>query len=125
MSFKIEGFKELYKKVEVMPGALDSTYVTIMQKSVLHVRRESQKITPVDTGNLRASARSEAKGLKDMSKGEVWYRADYAVPVHERTWTKLKSGQHKFLERAVHGSRAFIKRLSFYEIRKALRRFAK
>lgn len=124
MSFKIEGDKNLVKKLGRLTKSLHSTYVNIMQKSVLYVKKESQDITPVRTGNLRASARSDARSTREGAKGEVWYQADYALPVHERTWTKLISGQHKFLEKSVHRNRGRIASIMADGLKRALRRFS-
>ncbi len=73
--------------------------------------QELAKLVPVDTGNLRSSARSSTSRTKDKVSGVVEYLADYAVPVHERTWTILRNGKHKFLEHAVQKSRVFFKRM--------------
>ena len=121
--FTIRGYNRLLKKLGTIPKALNPVYVAIVQKSVLKVKKDAQSITPVRTGNLRASARSRAEGKSNGAWGMVWYKADYAMPVHERTWTNLISGQHKFLERALMQSKSYLRRTTFYELRKALRRF--
>ena len=106
-----------------MPRALEATYLTTMHKTVLKVRREAQLMTPIRTGNLRASARSEARRKSMGSTGKVWYTADYAVPVHERTWTKLISGQHKFLEKAVRNSKKWVETMAVNELKAGLGKF--
>ena len=107
-----------------MPRGMQEIYAKVMQKTVLFVRHESQTITPVRTGNLRSSARTSVKRKQAGAKGKVWYNADYAVPVHERTWTNLVSGQHKFLEKAVRRSSKFVEKLSAAELKKRLRKFS-
>jgi hypothetical protein len=118
----IKGMSKLRSKLSTMPRSMETTYIQTMQKLVLKVRHESQLITPIRTGNLRASARSEARRKSMGSKGKVWYTADYAVPVHEKTWTKLISGQHKFLEKAVRRSKRWIAKMFIGELKTALRR---
>lgn len=85
----------------------------------LKVKGDSLRFTPVDTGNLRASAFSEVQGGEFVRIG---YTAAYAPFVHEsmekhkgqpRTGGTKKgfyweSGQPKFLEKAVKDNAAFI-----------------
>lgn len=62
------------------------------------LQAESQKLCPVDTGALRASAFSRKEGNPDQIIWKVGYTQDYAVYVHEGTHMNFKVGQAKFLE---------------------------
>lgn len=62
-------------------------------KAGLALQRESQRIVPVDTGALKASAFTSAKGSGFGTVVTVGYTADYALNVHERvemSWRGLK-----------------------------------
>lgn len=76
-----------------------------MRAAALLVRRESQKICPVDTGNLRGSAYTEVyDNLRKGPGAEIGYTAYYAPYVHEMpedfNFKRPGSGP-KFLERAL------------------------
>lgn len=84
-----------------------------LKKAGLFLQRESQKLVPVDFGNLKASAFTRAQGSKTSPEVIVGYTAAYAPFVHENVAMKLKgqarpkphlgvywgpAGQAKFLE---------------------------
>ncbi len=76
-----------------------------MRKSVLLVRRESQKIVPVDTSNLKNSAFTNVSFSEAKIEGTVGYYAAYAPFVHERLDLTHKSGKSaKFLEKPLKAS---------------------
>jgi len=81
----------------------------------LKLQRESQRIVPVDYGNLKASAYTRATGEGFGTSVQVGYTAAYAIFVHENTemrwkglprlaphkgryWDPQGRGQSKFLE---------------------------
>lgn len=66
----------------------------------LFLQRESQKVVPVDTSNLRGGAETRNVGGKGFATDIiVLYKAIYAVFVHENLDARHKSGkQAKFLE---------------------------
>jgi len=64
------------------------------------IQRESQRNTPVDTGNLRGGARTSWERAPGNFKVAVSYQAHYAIIVHERYATH-KVGDWKYLQRAV------------------------
>jgi len=75
-----------------------------LRTATLLVRRTSQLKTPVDTGNLKASAFSEVYQDGEMIWGGVGYTASYALWVHEATGKlaglprgggKVKKGKRK------------------------------
>lgn len=66
--------------------------------AAMALQAESQKLCPVDTGALRASAFSRKEGTPDQVVWKVGYTQYYAVYVHEGTHMNFKVGQAKFLE---------------------------
>ncbi len=54
-----------------------------LKRAGLFLQRESQKIVPVDLGNLRATAFTRQKGTGVKTVVIVGYTARYAVIVHE------------------------------------------
>jgi hypothetical protein len=68
-------------------------------KCGLLLQRTSQKIVPVDTGNLRASAFTRKEPIASQIIVTVGYTASYAIYVHEILTNRHKPGkQAKFLE---------------------------
>lgn len=125
MKIKLKGVDDLIYKLKKSPAILEASLMSAATKSVLDIRKASQEFTPVDTGNLRGSIRSRVlKNKQGRITGEVWYTADYALYVHEMTWTKLKSGRHKFLEHAFYLSLGRIKRNLLMSLRKGLKKVA-
>lgn len=68
------------------------------------IKRESQRLTPVDTGNLRASTYVSSNKNKNTPIVEIGCTADYATLVHEEIDIPHTVGQAKFLETAVNNS---------------------
>jgi len=69
-------------------------------KAGLFLLRESKKIVPIETSNLKNSGQTKALGWGWNSSVVVYYTASYAVYVHERTELKHKKGKSaKFLEK--------------------------
>lgn len=120
---KIRGIDRLIQKMQSLTDIkLVKAYDASMAVTLLNVRRDSMANTPVDTGNLRASHHTKkTKATPTGVSGKVWNSANYAIYVHEMTWTKLRSGRHKFLEYAVQSSRAKTKRNIATILRKTLR----
>lgn len=85
--------------------ALPHQFEKAMQKAAMYIKRESQRLTPVDTGRLRRSARvtKVGKGF-DVVVG-VSYNTDYAVYVHERLDVFHPRGQAKFLSTVIQNQR--------------------
>ena len=72
----------------------------------LFIQRESQKIVPVEFGNLKNSAGTRVLGHGWYSAVIVYYTASYAVYVHERTELAHKKGKSaKFLEKPIRENR--------------------
>lgn len=120
---EIKGIDGLIHKMQVLTDRLlVKAYDASMAVTLLNVRRDSMANTPVDTGNLRASHHTrKTKATPVGVSGKVWNSANYAIPVHEKTWVKHKTGRAKFLEHAIQSSKAKTKRNIATILRKALR----
>ena len=68
--------------------------------AALVVRRRAQQLSPVDTGNLKGSAFTNAYDTPKGPGAEIGFTASYAVFVHE-VRAKHKVGQWKFLQTAL------------------------
>lgn len=94
---------QFYKRMRKKDGA----YKQGLQRGVLYaglaLQGDSQRIVPVDTGQLKRSARTEhvTKEQGEAFAVEVSYSTDYAIFVHEMThiphYTPSEA-QAKFLE---------------------------
>lgn len=71
-----------------------------MHHAALVVRKRSQELTPVDTGNLKASAYTEVYNTVEGAGAVIGYMAGYAPYVHEIN-KNYTVGQWKFLETAL------------------------
>lgn len=61
-----------------------------LKKAGLFLQRESQKVVPVDFGNLKASAYTRSVGTLPAPEVIVGYTAAYAAFVHENVAEVLK-----------------------------------
>lgn len=67
-----------------------------------HILGQAQKLAPVDTGALKASATSEPAKVQGGGFVKViGFNTDYAAAVHERMDLHHPQGQSKFLETAI------------------------
>lgn len=71
-------------------------------KALLKIKRESIKMTPVNTGNLRGSCYTDTFRTFKGPIGEIGYTAYYAPYVHETNRAyRAKGTSWKFLEKAL------------------------
>ena len=128
MSGTVQGIKELLAKFETHKMKSAKSFRIGLEKAGLFLQRESQKLVPIDTGALRASAHTRAEGegfdtevivsygggtvgvekrreraeKKAAKAGKVskWvHPSNYVVYVHENLEARHKPGkQAKFLE---------------------------
>ena len=95
--FGVQEVKDNLRKANYSLGA--STRRGLI-KAGLYLQRQSQKIVPVLTGNLKNSAGTKPIGHGWYTDVVVYYTAAYAVYVHERTELRHKPGKEaKFLEK--------------------------
>lgn len=80
----------------------DALGAAVYQKG-LAILADAVKLTPVDTGRLRASHYATPP---EAGVVEIGFGADYALPVHERTEVRHTTGEAKFLQKAVDKHRS-------------------
>ena len=79
-----------------------NTEAKALVRAGFFIQRQSQLLTPVDTGNLRASARTFIVTYNRPVKVRVSYSAEYAVRVHEAPPSvNFIVGENRFLQKAV------------------------
>lgn len=99
MSFTVSSMRQVKKAVEQLGKKYEKKLAKALYIAGLFIQAESQKIVPVDTGFLRASAFTRIKKDNFGYVCEVGYRAHYAIYVHENLNAKHASGSSaKFLE---------------------------
>ena len=147
MAGSVKGLEQVVSRLNAKVKEIEGKSMAGLYKAGLLVQRTSQKRTPRDTGNLRASAytRKDPLGRRLV---EVGYTAKYAAAVHENLEQKLKgqpradfgttregvtfgggtgkgrywdTGQPKFLESALHDEEAAVFRLIRGEAAQATR----
>ncbi len=110
----LSGLAEVLKNLKEKQKQLGEGCERGLKKAGLMLQRESQKVVPVDTGNLKASAFTRHEGEGFGTVVEVGYAAGYGLYVHEAVGMVLKGqarpggrgsywdpqgrGQAKFLE---------------------------
>jgi len=99
ITIKIKNLDKLIKGLEVSANELKYALSTAVKKSVFLVERESKKVTPVDTGRLRASITPNY--LKPL-EGALGPHTEYAIFVHEGTrYMKARPFMKKGVEEAL------------------------
>lgn len=76
---RLEGLNEVLTNMNREVGQIKGRTMAGLFEAGLEIQRDSQGRTPVDTGNLKASAYTR-KGRKGV---EIGYTAAYAAAVHE------------------------------------------
>ena len=134
---KLTGFESLNAQMAKFADAEQDKVRKGVQKASMFIKGESQQLTPVDFGVLRASAYYSTDINYGYARGRVGYTAEYAPWVHEMPM-KLKgepradfgttrsgvsfgggsskgyywdSGENKFLEKAISRNTKTIIRL--------------
>ena len=111
---------KLFRTLKQKEKRQGQAFQRAVKRAGLLIQRESQKIVPVDTGNLKNGARTRAEGRGFDTKVTVSYQAAYAVFVHEDLNATHKKGKTaKFLERAVKENYRKIRQTVRDEVRKA------
>ena len=81
MEIQLHGWKEFQQKMRKMPKHLNSELTNAIKKSALLIEAESKPLTPVDTGRLRGSIKSDIKKLE----AKIAPHVNYSVYVHQGT----------------------------------------
>jgi len=82
---QIEGMEGILDSLQKVNKDLGKDVQRGLTQGGLLIQREAQKITPVDTGNLKNSAGTRVFGSGWATEVVVFYTAEYAVYVHENT----------------------------------------
>lgn len=107
---KITGLKNVISNLKRANSKLDIGFEKRLLTAGLFIQRESQKIVPVDTSNLKGGAETRNIGGKGFKADViVLYKAVYAVFVHENLDARHKEGKRaKFLESVIREKRVEI-----------------
>lgn len=100
---RMTGMKKVLAKLRIATAGFELTAERRLMKAGRFVQRESQKIVPVDTSNLKAGADTVNAGGRGFSADiVVHYKAVYSIFVHEDLEARHASGKRaKFLESIV------------------------
>ena len=105
MRLRLTGLDEVRKRVERAQEAAPSEIAGALNEEAERVMTRAKRLTPVDTGTLRASGIVESPEFRRfeviITLGFGGPAAPYAIFVHERTEIRHTVGQPKFLEDAV------------------------
>jgi len=95
----VQGTKSITRALEARRKATIKGLRKGLYQAGLFLQRESQKIVPIDTTDLKESADTRMEGTGRDVAVIVSYGTDYAVYVHEDLEARHKPGkQAKFLE---------------------------
>lgn len=143
---KITRIQEVKKALAMAKAKHAKALYKGVYKAGLHLQRRSQKLVPVQTGVLKASAGTDMEGTGLTVSAVVFYATDYAIYVHENedaahgedfnrkyaVEIERHKGQHKywfnrgpkqqakFLETPLREDRTKLRRIISYEIEVAL-----
>lgn len=110
--------RDFQRRLRAALGSMKNNAFKGVKLATAHVKLEAQKRTPVDEGNLKASAYTNVSKSSRGLVGTVGFTASYAAAVHEKPmvhagekrkgkdakgkyWDPQGKGSNKFLERAI------------------------
>lgn len=100
VEIKILGVGELQKKLNKLTQRYNQGYRIGLEKGAKYLLRESKKIVPVDTGDLKRSGFVSITGRRFDSVATIGYTQYYAIWVHENLDAQHKPGKSaKYLSR--------------------------
>ena len=115
----VQGVKEIQRAFKARKRATARGLRRGLLTAGLFLQRESQKIVPVDTGNLRRSADTRAEGTGFDTAVIVSYGANYALWVHEQVQNRHAPGKSaKFLEKPLREKRGRMAAIVVEEVEK-------
>jgi len=98
----LEGTEELLSAINAFDGLARQKLAVVLYRRAEEIMTEAKGLTPVDTGNLKASGHVQKPVITDsgvsVTLGFGGPAAPYALPVHERLDVRHRIGQAKFLE---------------------------
>lgn len=101
---RVIGVNKILSNLKIANAQTSESIERGLKKAGTYIQGQSQRIVPVDTTNLKGSARTDSTGKGWDTKVVVHYGAgaDYAVYVHEDLNARHKKGKRaKFLESVV------------------------
>lgn len=101
-----KGFDVFHKELTLFKSKKTKALERGLYKAGLFIQRKAQKLTPVDTGNLKGSAFTKIRYKRGKPKVIVGFSASYALRVHEDLNMRHTNGRAKFLEVAIRNNRA-------------------
>jgi HK97 gp10 family phage protein len=110
---RVTGARIIIKNLDAQLEQVQFKTRSGLRAAALVIRAESQKLCPVDTGNLINSAYTDLYREGDNLIAEIGYAASYAAFVHENTGATFRKpgAEPKFLEKAIDRNRADILRI--------------
>lgn len=87
---QISGMGQIIINLALQGKVIEKGVENGLKKAGLLLQRESQKMVPVEFGNLKASAYTRADGNGFSTQVTVGYTAAYALYVHEAVGMVLK-----------------------------------
>ncbi len=95
----LEGADELTALLKQMDPKVRAECRGALKTIVQSLKGASQRLAPIDTGDLRGSAYATTRDKSTGLEGEVGYPLPYAVRQHEEVgYRHPKGGQAKYLE---------------------------
>ena len=91
---------EFLQRMRILEGQVAGASRDALFEAGEFVLAEAQKLCPVDTGALIASATGDDSHL-GKGEYEIGFNTPYAAAVHERTEVAHPQGQAKYLETAM------------------------
>ena len=85
VDMKVQGLNTVLKNMRRASDKLSGSYSRGLKRAGALVLRRSQKIVPVEWGNLKGSGFVRALGEGFHTKVVIGYTAEYAIYVHENT----------------------------------------
>ena len=93
----VVGMKKVQAGIARRQAMTNKLLLTGLMKAGRQLQADAQGLVPVDTGQLKRSARTDA--TKTGVNPEVWvsFNTDYALVQHETLWFNHTVGQAKYL----------------------------
>ena len=117
----VQGVKKLTAALDLRRMKTVAGFRQGLMKAGLFLQRESQKIVPIKTSFLKASANTRMEGHGAKSVVTVSYSTEYAIYVHEDLEARHKPGKSaKFLEKPLHEKQNLMAEIIVEEVKKGL-----
>ena len=118
----VKNIKTLLRKLDALEKGYSKGLERGLLKAGLKLQREAQKLVPIDTGALKASARTELDKTSAKMNVTVMFTQYYAIWVHEDLTSYHPVGQAKYLETPYRRLKKELIQLVIDEAKKGRRR---